>query len=83
MELTIDPATLTYTANAASRSYGAGNPAFTGTVTGFVNGETLGTATTGALTFASAADATSNVGSYAILGSVVERVHMGNWAGFR
>jgi hypothetical protein len=36
--LTIDPATLTYVADAVSRTYGEDNPAFTGTVTGFVNG---------------------------------------------
>uniref|UniRef100_UPI0025BC6965 two-partner secretion domain-containing protein n=1 Tax=Aquabacterium sp. TaxID=1872578 RepID=UPI0025BC6965 len=45
--LTINPATLTYTANAASRTYGASNPAFSGTVTGFVNGENQASATTG------------------------------------
>ena len=66
--LTITPATLTATANNASRTYGAANPAFSVTYTGFVNGEnssvidTLATATT-------AANALSNVGSYAITAS--------------
>ena len=67
--LTINPATLTYIADPASRLYGDPNPAFTGTVTGFKNGETSATATTGTLTFTSPAVGTSNVGSYAIDGS--------------
>jgi hypothetical protein len=65
----ITPATLTYVAAPKSRTYGAPNPAFTGTVTGFVNGESLGSATTGALTFSSPANASSSVGSYPINGS--------------
>ncbi len=67
--LTIDPATLTYTADAASRVYGVANPVFSGSVAGFVNGETLARATTGAVKFLSPADSTSNVGHYAIDGS--------------
>ncbi|MDZ4255458.1 MAG: YDG domain-containing protein, partial [Sulfuritalea sp.] len=67
--LTIDPATLTYVADAKSRTFGAANPALTGTVTGFVNSETQGTATTGTLIFSTAADTSSIVGSYAIDGS--------------
>ncbi|WP_162875527.1 MBG domain-containing protein [Sphingomonas crusticola] len=66
--LTINRATLTYTADAASRTYGAVNPAFGGTVTGFANGETLATATTGTLTWGSTANLLSNVGDYAITG---------------
>jgi filamentous hemagglutinin family protein len=65
----INAATLTYTANAASQSYGSANTAFGGTVTGFVGGETLGTATTGTAAFTSATGATSNIGSYAVTGS--------------
>ena len=53
--LHIDPATLTYTANAASRTYGSANPVFSGTLTGFVNGDTQATATGGTLVFASPA----------------------------
>jgi hypothetical protein len=68
-QLTVIPATLTYTARNASKAYGAENPAFSGTVSGFVNGETLSTATTGALTFITPATATSGVGNYAINGS--------------
>jgi filamentous hemagglutinin family protein len=67
--LTINPAVLTYTADAASRAYGAANPTFTGTVTGFVNGETIASATTGTLAFTSPATTASNVGNYAINGS--------------
>ena len=67
--LTVAPATLTVSANAASRTYGAANPALSGTVTGFVNGETLATATTGSEVFSSSATGTSNVGSYDITGA--------------
>jgi hypothetical protein len=67
--LTVTAATLTYKANAASRTYGAANPAFSGTVTGFVGSDTQGNATTGTLTFTSPATSSSNVGSYAINGS--------------
>jgi filamentous hemagglutinin family protein len=67
--LTINPAVLTYTANSASRTYGDANPSLSGTVTGFVNGETQASATTGTLVFTSPADEWSNVGSYAINGS--------------
>src|ERR1019366_6282474 len=67
--LTINPATLSYTATSASRLYGASNPSFAGTVTGFVNGDTQTSATTGTLAFTSPATATSAVGSYAIDGA--------------
>lgn len=40
--LTVTPAPLTVTANSASRVYGAANPDFTLTYTGFVNGEDAG-----------------------------------------
>ncbi|TKC65689.1 hypothetical protein FBD94_03895, partial [Pedobacter hiemivivus] len=69
IKLTITPATLTYNATSGSRSYGSANPIFTGSVTGFVNGETLASATTGTLVFTTGATATSNVGTYAINGS--------------
>jgi hypothetical protein len=67
--LTINPATLTYVANKASRAYGTPNPVFTGTVTGFVLGQDMNSATTGALQFTSPATTTSNPGKYAINGS--------------
>ena len=65
----ITPAQLTLTAAATSRSYGADNPAFTGTVSGFVGGETLASATTGGLAFSTAANAASNAGGHGINGS--------------
>jgi hypothetical protein len=67
--LHINPATLTYTANAVSRIYGSANPVFSGMVTGFVNGETQANATGGTLAFASPATEASQVGIYAINGS--------------
>jgi hypothetical protein len=66
---TITPAVLTYTSNPGSRTYGAANPIFTGSVTGFVDGQTLSSATTGSATFTSPATAVDNVGIYAIEGS--------------
>ncbi|PZP84708.1 MAG: hypothetical protein DI582_07955, partial [Azospirillum brasilense] len=66
--LTITKATLTATAGNGTRTYGAANPAFGVTYTGFVNGEdssvidTLATAST-------TATALSNVGSYAVTAS--------------
>ena len=66
---TVDPATLTYVANPSSRYFGDANPTFSGTVTGFVNGETLATATTGSLLFTSSATPSSLVGLYPIDGS--------------
>jgi len=67
--LTINPATLTYVANTASKVYGAAIAALSGTVGGFVNSDTLASATTGTLSFTTAATSSSNVGRYAITGS--------------
>ncbi|MBA4709594.1 MBG-2 domain-containing protein, partial [Aquitalea aquatica] len=67
--LTVNPATLTYTANSASRTYGASNPSFSGSITGLVNNETLTNVTSGTLSFGTTATSGSNVGSYAINGS--------------
>ena len=61
--------TISYTANPAARTYGAANPAFSGTATGLVNGDTAADAYSGTLTFASTATAASNAGSYDINGS--------------
>ncbi|WP_295719297.1 cadherin-like beta sandwich domain-containing protein [Mucilaginibacter sp.] len=60
-QLTVNKAVLTYTADAASRDYGAANPTFTGSVSGFVNGDSKATATTGTMVFTSTANATSPV----------------------
>ncbi|NTS43252.1 MBG-2 domain-containing protein, partial [Flavisolibacter sp. BT320] len=65
----VTPATLTYAANAATKVYGEANPPLSGSITGFVNGQTQATATTGTLAFTSATIATSIVGNYAINGS--------------
>jgi len=73
-QLTINPATLTYTANPANRVYGANNPAFTGSVTGLVNSELLENVTQGVLSFSSNANNASNVGKYAINGSGLNAV---------
>jgi trimeric autotransporter adhesin len=67
--LTIAPATLTYLANTATTTYGSTPTGLTGKVTGFVNGETLASATTGSASFTTGATATSNVGNYAIVGN--------------
>jgi hypothetical protein len=67
--LTITPAILTYTADMASRAFGVDNPDFSGTVSGYVNGDTQTSATTGTLVFLSPATSTSLAGSYAIDGS--------------
>jgi hypothetical protein len=67
---TITPATLTYLATSGiTRTYGSSNPIFTGSVTGFVNGQTIASATTGSLLFSSPAIIASATGSYAINGS--------------
>ncbi len=68
-QLTVSPATLTYLATAASRTTGEPNQVFDGQVNGFVNGESLGTATSGTALWQSPADASSLPGSYAIDGS--------------
>ena len=69
--LTIGKAHLTVTANDTSRLYGAANPALSATVSGFVNGETAGTALgfAGAGSATTTAVATTNVGTAAITGS--------------
>lgn len=64
---TVTPAALTYTADAASRVYGAADPTFSGSLSGFKLGEDasiLG----GVATWTTSAVATSDVGNYAITG---------------
>ena len=61
--LTVNRATLSVTANAQTKTYGATDPAFTVTNSGFVNGETA-TVLGGTLTFSRAPG--ENVGSYLI-----------------
>ena len=67
--LTVTSATLSYVATPAIRAVGAANPIFSGTVTGFVNGDTQAGATTGTLVFTTTATTSSPVGQYPIYGS--------------
>jgi hypothetical protein len=73
--LTVSPAALTVTGTNASRLYGDSNPAFTGTITGIKNGDNI------TATFDSAATAASAVGSYAIVGTLVDpTAKLGNYS---
>ncbi len=63
----VNKATLTVTANDASRPYGTANPAFTSTMTGFVNGDTQGSVTTGTPSLTTLATAASPAGTYSIV----------------
>ncbi|HYH37111.1 MAG TPA: MBG domain-containing protein, partial [Azospirillum sp.] len=65
--LSITPAPLSIAATSLSRTYGQGNPALTGTVTGLRNGDTAGTLGIG---YGTAATASSDVGRYAITPTV-------------
>ncbi len=58
--LTVNPAPLTVTVNSASRSYGAVNPAFTGTITGLKNSDPI------TATYTTTATPVSPVGTYPI-----------------
>jgi MBG domain (YGX type)/Bacterial Ig-like domain (group 3) len=59
-------ATLTVTAANASRLFGRPNPAFTATITGFLNGDTQKTAVTGSPACTTTAQQQSTGGTYAI-----------------
>jgi MBG domain (YGX type) len=64
----IAKAHLTVTADDKSRGYGAANPTFTATISGFVNGETIA-AVSGSATFSGtgpSSTATTSVGNYVI-----------------
>lgn len=67
--LTITKNTLTYTADRISRVINTTGPAVTGTVTGFVNGDTQASATTGTPVFTTAVNNAIGAGNYAITGS--------------
>ena len=66
--LGVAPATLTYVANPATRTQEQPNPAFRGSVTGLRNEDSLSSATTGTLVWATPATPASNPGNYAING---------------
>jgi|GEM_PF-4836961 len=67
--VTVTPATLSIVAQAATRTYGAAEPTFAGSITGLRNGDALSTAVTGTLAFTTNATLTSNVGTYGLTGS--------------
>jgi hypothetical protein len=62
----VSRATLTVTANNASRVVGAANPAFSVSYSGFVNGDTAATALTGSPALTTAATSSSPAGNYPI-----------------
>jgi beta-glucanase (GH16 family) len=62
----VNPALLTVTAQSASRTYGAANPALSAAITGFVNGDTAASAVSGSPSLATTATAKSAVGTYPI-----------------
>jgi hypothetical protein len=64
--LTVNPAALTVTAADGTRVYGDINPAFTGSIVGLKNGDTI------TATFTSAATAGSAVGAYSITPSLAD-----------
>ena len=63
--LTVTKATVTVTANAATRTYGASDPAFTVKYTGFLNGDTAAVLS-GAPSFTTTATIASPVGAYTV-----------------
>ena len=65
---TINPASLLVRANDTSRNFGAANPTFTASYSGFVFGQTLGTSDVGgAPLLTTTADANSAAGNYPII----------------
>jgi hypothetical protein len=64
-DLTVTTATLTVTTDPATKVYGAANPTFTASITGFQNGDTIADLG-GSLGFATATGPTSSVGSYSV-----------------
>ena len=66
---TVTQAALTYVANPVAREYNTANPSVSGMVTGFLNGDTQSSATTGTLSFSTAVTPATAVGTYPITGS--------------
>lgn len=66
--LTVNPATLTYTASSASLTAGQSPSGLSGAVTGFLGSDTLANATSGTLAWTTPATSSSQAGSYAIDG---------------
>ncbi|HKT49405.1 MAG TPA: MBG domain-containing protein [Candidatus Angelobacter sp.] len=72
--LTVNPAPLTVTVDSFSRLYGDPNPVFTGSILGIKNGDAI------SATFATTADATSPVGTYPIVATLVDPTNkLGNY----
>ena len=70
-QLTVNKAPLTITANPKSKTYGAADPTFTDTISGFINGQTLATSgVTGTPSFTTTADTTSHVGTYNVVAGI-------------
>ena len=67
--LRVDPATLAYLATPVVRLVGTTGPPLTGSVSGFVNGDTQAGATTGTPAFSTPASITAPPGRYAINGA--------------
>jgi trimeric autotransporter adhesin len=65
----IAAAALTYTATPSSQQYGLTPAGLVGSITGFVDNETLATVTTGTAVFSTPATGASNVGHYLIAGA--------------
>jgi hypothetical protein len=65
--LTVKPAPLTVTANNATRTYGAPDPSFSASYSGFLLADTAATALTAPVTFTTNETATSAVGTYDIV----------------
>src|ERR1051326_2620629 len=66
----VNKVTLIITADDKSKTYGAGNPSFTFTPTGFMNGDTAATAFTGAPALSTTANTSSPTGTYPITAAV-------------
>ncbi len=67
--LSITPATLTVTANTATKVYGQANPTFTDTITGFVNNDSS-SVVSGSASLTTNATTASGVGSYTITAAI-------------
>ncbi len=68
--ITVTKAPLTVTASNASRAYGAANPTFADTITGYVDGQNLATSgVTGSPSLTTTANASSLAGTYPITAS--------------
>lgn len=78
--LTITDAVLTVTAQNVSRSYGATNPVFTASYSGFVNGQNLaGSGVTGSPALTNSATTNSSVGNYTIT-NLIGTLAAGNYS---